>query len=111
MSICSYVKEAKKKADPYVAQALDAASRGLDFAKQKAIDLQEKVHLCTAEHLWHETNLTTPQVEERYPNLRKDAETAAHAFVSKFEEVMLKVWRTIIYAGEVTTKFAIDVKE
>ena len=50
-------------------------------------------------------------MEERYPNLRKDAEMAAHAFASKFEELMLKVWRTIIYAGEVTTKFAIDVKE
>ena len=53
--LCSYVKEARKKADPYVAQAVDAASRGLDFAKQTAIDLQAKVHFCTAEHLWHET--------------------------------------------------------
>lgn len=87
-----YVKEARKKADPYIAQAVDAASRGLDLAKQSAFDLQAKV-------------------EQKYPNLKKDAEKAATAFVSKFEEVMLKIWSAIVYAGEVTAKFAIDVKD
>ena len=51
------------------------------------------------------------QVEKKYPNLRKDAEKAAHAFVAKFEEVVLRVWTSIFYAGEVTAKFAVDVKE
>ena len=51
------------------------------------------------------------QVEKKYPNLRKDAEKAAVAFVSKFEEVMLKIWSSLIHAGKVSAKFAIDVKE
>ena len=51
------------------------------------------------------------QVEKKYPNLRKDAEKAAVAFVSKFEEVMLKIWGSLIHYGEVAAKFAIDVKE
>ena len=51
------------------------------------------------------------QVEKKYPNLRKDAEKAATVFVSKFEEVMLKIWSSIIHAGEVVAKFAVDVKE
>ena len=51
------------------------------------------------------------QVEKKYPNLRKDAEKAAQAFVAKFEEVVLKVWTSIFYAGEVAAKFAVDVKE
>ena len=50
-------------------------------------------------------------MEQKYPNLRKDAEKAAVTFVSKFEEVVLKIWSSIINAGEVTAKFASDVKE
>ena len=113
MLICRYVKEARKKADPYIAQAVDAASRGLDLVKQSAFDLQAKVYFCIVEHLRHETYvlLYILQVEQKYPNLKKDAEKTATAFVSKFEEVMLKIWSAIVYAGEVTAKFAIDVKE
>jgi len=88
----SHVKEAKKKADPYIAQAVDAAMRGWDWTKKTASDIQAKV-------------------EKKYPNLRKDAEKAAVAFVSKFEEVMLKIWSSLIHAGKVSAKFAIDVKD
>ena len=41
--IYSHVKEAKKKADPYIAQAVDAAMRGWDWTKKTASDIQAKV--------------------------------------------------------------------
>ena len=89
--------------------------RGWDWTKKTASDIQAKVLLPLSRHTLGHTQINyifkKNQVEKKYPNLRKDAEKAAVAFVSKFEEVMLKIWSSLIHAGKVSAKFAIDVKE
>ena len=46
------MKEAKKKADPYIAQAVDAAMQGLDWTKKTASDIQAKVHHSSLKLPW-----------------------------------------------------------